>query len=75
VADRCLDPRRQFPPRALFGSDRALYQALLPVQKFFTFFLLVDPQFAETVKRGESGKPVTFAWYLGFGIIIYIPGP
>lgn len=43
------------------------------LQKFFTFFLLVDPQFAETVKRGESGRPVTFAWYLGFGIIIYIP--
>jgi predicted branched-subunit amino acid permease len=43
------------------------------VQKFFTFFLLVDPQFAETVKRAEAGKSVTFAWYLGFGIIIYIP--
>lgn len=43
------------------------------LQKFFTFFLLVDPQFAETVKRGESGRLVTFAWYLGFGIIIYIP--
>jgi 4-azaleucine resistance transporter AzlC len=43
------------------------------LQKFFTFFLLVDPQFAETVKRGESGKRVTFAWYFGFGIIIYIP--
>jgi len=44
-----------------------------PLQKFFTFFLLVDPQFAETVKRGEAGQPVTFIWYLGFGIIIYIP--
>ncbi|MDM9644627.1 AzlC family ABC transporter permease [Rhizobium sp. S163] len=43
------------------------------LQKFFTFFLLVDPQFAETVKRGEAGKPVTFAWYLGFGLIIYVP--
>lgn len=43
------------------------------VQKFFTFFLLVDPQFAETVRRGEAGNPVTFAWYLGFGIVIYIP--
>ncbi|ULJ72882.1 AzlC family ABC transporter permease [Rhizobium gallicum] len=44
-----------------------------PLQKFFTFFLLVDPQFAEMVKRGEEGKPVTFIWYLGFGIIIYVP--
>ena len=43
------------------------------VQKFFTFFLLVDPQFAETVKRGEAGKPVTFTWYLGCGLIVYIP--
>ncbi|KRB61464.1 branched-chain amino acid ABC transporter permease [Rhizobium sp. Root708] len=43
------------------------------VQKFFTFFLLVDPQFAETVKRGEAGKEVSFAWYFGFGIVIYIP--
>ncbi|MBB3590267.1 putative branched-subunit amino acid permease [Rhizobium sp. BK529] len=43
------------------------------LQKFFTFFLLVDPQFAETVKRGEAGQRVTFIWYLGFGIVIYIP--
>ncbi|MFT4180978.1 MAG: AzlC family ABC transporter permease [Rhizobium sp.] len=43
-----------------------------PVEKFFTFFLLVDPQFAETVKRHESGKPVTFAWYLGFAVVIYV---
>jgi predicted branched-subunit amino acid permease len=44
-----------------------------PVQKFFTFFLLVDPQFAEAVKRAEAGRQLTFAWYFGFGIIIYIP--
>jgi len=43
------------------------------VQKFFTFFLLVDPQYAETEKRAERGEPVTFAWYLGFAMIIYLP--
>ena len=43
------------------------------VEKFFTFFLLVDPQFAETVKRHESGKPVTFAWYFGFAAMVYVP--
>lgn len=43
------------------------------VEKFFTFFLLVDPQFAETVKRHENGKPVTFAWYFGFAALVYIP--
>lgn len=43
------------------------------VQKFFTFFLLVDPQYAETEKRAERGEPVTFWWYLGFAMIIYLP--
>jgi len=44
-----------------------------PVQKFFTFFLLTDPQFAEGVRRGESGRGVTFDWYLGFGAAVYFP--
>lgn len=44
-----------------------------PVQKFFTFFLLTDPQFAESYKRGESGRTVSFAWYMGLGAIIYVP--
>lgn len=43
------------------------------VEKFFTFFLLVDPQFAATVKRYEGGKPVTFAWYFGLAVMVYIP--
>lgn len=43
-----------------------------PVQKFLTFYLLTDPQFAETVKRGESGRVVRPSWYLGFGLSIYI---
>ncbi|MBW9055389.1 AzlC family ABC transporter permease [Rhizobium mesosinicum] len=58
----------------LYSAAIARYiRHFTPVQKFFTFFLLVDPQFAETVKRGEAGMPVTFTWYLGFGIVIYIP--
>jgi predicted branched-subunit amino acid permease len=44
-----------------------------PVQKFFTFFFLVDPQFAAAAKRSEEGKPVTFLWYLGFALIVYVP--
>jgi len=43
------------------------------LQKFIAFHLLTDPQFAETVKRGERGIPVDFGWYFGFGVIIYIP--
>jgi predicted branched-subunit amino acid permease len=43
------------------------------IEKFFTFFLLVDPQFAGTVTRGEERKRVTFIWYLGFALMIYVP--
>ncbi|MBW6422695.1 AzlC family ABC transporter permease [Rhizobium sp. XQZ8] len=44
-----------------------------PVQKFFTFFLLTDPQFAESVKTGEAGKTVSFTWYIAFGMAVYFP--
>ncbi|WP_018234551.1 AzlC family ABC transporter permease [Ensifer sp. BR816] len=44
-----------------------------PVQKFFAFFLLIDPQYAESERRAERGLPVSFSWYLGFGLIIYFP--
>lgn len=42
-------------------------------QKALSFFVLTDPQFAETLARGESGRPVTFSWYAGFGAMIYVP--
>ncbi|MDX0600393.1 branched-chain amino acid ABC transporter permease [Sinorhizobium medicae] len=42
-------------------------------QKLIAFFLLVDPQYAETEQRGERGLPVSFAWYAGFGLVIYVP--
>jgi predicted branched-subunit amino acid permease len=42
-------------------------------QKLLAFFFLIDPAFAETVRRGESGTPITLAWYLAFAIVIYIP--
>ncbi|PRD45181.1 branched-chain amino acid ABC transporter permease [Phyllobacterium phragmitis] len=41
-------------------------------QKVVSFFLLVDPQYAETEKRGEAGLPVTFAWYLGLATPVYV---
>lgn len=44
-----------------------------PVQKAIAFYLLIDPQFAEVIKRGENGQPVTFTWYLSFAAIIYFP--
>ena len=42
-------------------------------QKLLAFFLLIDPQFAETVRRAESGKTITFTWYLAFAAVIYVP--
>ncbi|PYE90138.1 AzlC family ABC transporter permease [Phyllobacterium leguminum] len=41
-------------------------------QKMAAFFVLVDPQYAETEKRGEAGLPVTFAWYMGLALPVYL---
>lgn len=43
-----------------------------PLQAILSYFLLTDPQYAETEKRAESGRPVTFIWYLGVATPIYI---
>lgn len=43
------------------------------VQKNVSLFFLTDPQYAESEKRGESGVPVTFTWYMGFALTIYLP--
>lgn len=42
-------------------------------QRAFGFFLLTDPQFAESEKRHEAGRPVAWHWYLGLGTIFYVP--
>ena len=36
------------------------------------FFVLTDPQFAETERRAERGEPVTFAWFMGAGTPVYL---
>ncbi|WP_051614976.1 AzlC family ABC transporter permease [Phyllobacterium sp. UNC302MFCol5.2] len=43
-----------------------------PLQGLLSYFLLTDPQYAETEKRAESAKPVTFIWYLGVATPIYV---
>lgn len=43
-----------------------------PVRRWLSFFLLVDPQFAETLKRDEAGKPVTFRWYFAMGAVVWL---
>lgn len=43
-----------------------------PLRKTLAFFLLVDPVFAESVRRGEGGSAVSFRWYFSFGIVVYV---
>jgi predicted branched-subunit amino acid permease len=41
-------------------------------KRHLAFFFLTDPQFAETEARRAKGE-VTFAWYMGMAIALYIP--
>ena len=41
-------------------------------QQALAFFLLVDLQYAETEREAEQGRKVTFAWYLGLALPIYL---
>jgi predicted branched-subunit amino acid permease len=43
------------------------------LQKAVALFFLVDPQFAESIRRSEGGKPVGFAWYMALAMAIYFP--
>jgi predicted branched-subunit amino acid permease len=54
---------------AAFGRRIAQWPLL---EKFFGFFLLTDPQFAEAEARAERGQPVNFAWYIGMGAPIWL---
>lgn len=36
------------------------------------YFFLVDPQYAEAERKGESGQEVSFAWYMGMAMPIYV---
>ena len=42
------------------------------LQKAVAFFCLVDPQYAETEKRHEQGKSLSFSWYMGMALPVYI---
>jgi predicted branched-subunit amino acid permease len=58
----------------LYSAALGRYVAhFTPLQKFLTFFLLTDPQFAESVRRAETHGHVSFSWYLAFGLAIYFP--
>jgi predicted branched-subunit amino acid permease len=41
-------------------------------QRGFGFFFMTDPQFAEAEKRGEGKKGLSFIWYMGMAVPIYV---
>ena len=43
-----------------------------PARQALAFFFLVDPQYAEAEIKGERGEEVTFAWYMGMALPIYM---
>jgi predicted branched-subunit amino acid permease len=42
------------------------------LQQAIAFFFLTDPQYGEAEQRAERGEPVTFVWYMGMAIPIYL---
>ncbi|WP_309086024.1 AzlC family ABC transporter permease [Chelativorans sp.] len=43
-----------------------------PLQRAVGFFFLVDPQFAEAERRMERSEPLSFAWYMGLALPVYL---
>ncbi len=43
-----------------------------PAAQALGFFFLVDPQYAEAEAKGERGEPITFLWYMGMALPIYL---
>ncbi len=43
-----------------------------PAKMAFGLFFLTDPQFAEAEKRHAAGIPVTFVWYCGMALSLYV---
>lgn len=43
-----------------------------PVQRYASFFFLVDPHFAETERQAEANRPITFSWFIGGGFTWWV---
>ncbi|MEI5677977.1 MULTISPECIES: AzlC family ABC transporter permease [unclassified Mesorhizobium] len=41
-------------------------------QKAIGFFFLTDPQYAGAEAKGERGEDVSFAWYMGMALPVYV---
>ncbi|MCC6203412.1 MAG: AzlC family ABC transporter permease [Hyphomicrobiales bacterium] len=42
-------------------------------QQAIAYFLMTDPQFAETERKADTDRSVSFIWYMGMGVVIYVP--
>lgn len=42
------------------------------MQKAAAFYVMIDPQYAEVEMRGEAGHKISFAWYMGLGLTMYV---
>jgi 4-azaleucine resistance transporter AzlC len=64
----------------IVNSRHVLYSAAVgrrighfpPWQKYLSFFFLIDPQFAETERHGEKEGHVSFAFYMGLALPVYV---
>lgn len=41
-------------------------------QQALAYFFLTDPQYAEAERKGQFGHKVSFAWYMGMALTIYV---
>lgn len=48
------------------------FGTMTTTQKALAFFLLVDPLYAAAENRVEKKLPLTFPWYMGIGLPIYV---
>ncbi len=46
---------------------------LTPVQRYFGFFFLTDPQFALMEERHDKKHQISFAWIMGCGLTFWVP--
>jgi predicted branched-subunit amino acid permease len=53
------------------GTGR-LIRHFTTLQQIVAFFFLTDIQYAESEKQAEQKKPITFIWYMGLAIPLYL---
>jgi predicted branched-subunit amino acid permease len=54
------------------ASVAPIFERYPPAGRALSFFLLTDPQYADTMRRHEQGKSTSLGWYLTFGLVVYV---